>query len=185
MKIEPGQPAIPFSTEDVFGNRVRLADYRGRQLLLSFYRYAGCPLCNYRLERLIILLPRFRRLGLDMVAVFQSPKDSIRFYVENRHEAPFPIVADPGRELYRKYGVENSWKGLFRGALRFDTLLRAARRGFYPGKIEGNPATVPADFLIDADLIVREAYYGRDVGDHLSTDVIERWLRKNHRLESA
>ena len=180
MRIQQNQPAVPFSTEDVFDNRVRLEDYRGRRLLLSFYRYAGCPLCNYRIERLIILFPRFRRLGLDMLAVFQSPKESILFYVE-KHDAPFPIIADPQREMYRKYGVDPSWKGLFRGLVRLPTLIRATTRGFPPGRIEGNPATVPADFLIDADLIVREAHYGNDVGDHLSTDLIEKWLREQRR----
>ena len=102
-----------------------------------------------------------------------------------RCAASSPESADPNRELYRQYGVEPSVKGLFKGAARLPTLIRASLRGFLPGRIEGNPAMVPADFLIDADLVVREAYYGRDVGDHLSTDVIEMWLRKQRRFEPA
>ena len=162
MRLQPGQKAIPFEMEDVFDNRISLEDYRGKRLLLSFYRYAGCPLCNYRIEKLVLLTPRFRRLGLDMLAVFQSPKESILYYVEKR-DSPFSIIADPERRIYRAYGVEPSWKGLFKGAVRLPTLLRASRRGFFPGKVEGNPAMLPADFLIDETLVVREAYYGKDV----------------------
>lgn len=180
MRIQQNQPAVPFSTEDVFGNRVRLEDYRGKRLLLSFYRYAGCPLCNYRIEKLTLLMPRFRRLGLELLAVFQSPKDSLLYYVEEK-DVPFSIVADPERSLYRAYGVEPSLKGLLKGAIRLPDLLRAASRGIFPGKVEGNPAMLPADFLIDEDLIVQEAYYGKDVGDHMPTDTIERWLRERRR----
>ena len=132
MRLQPGQEAIAFETKDIFGNRISLEDYRGRRLLLSFYRYAGCPLCNYRIEKLVLLAPRFQRLGLEMIAVFQSPRSSILHYVE-RHEAPFTIVADPERRLYRAHGVEPSWKGLFRGTVRLPSIIRASLRGFYPG----------------------------------------------------
>ncbi len=45
--------APEFAVADVFGVPVRLADYRGQRLLLSFYRYASCPLCNLRVHELL------------------------------------------------------------------------------------------------------------------------------------
>ena len=50
MRIQPGQPAKNFTIEDVFGNSVALPDYKGQRLMLSFYRYAACPLSNLRIH---------------------------------------------------------------------------------------------------------------------------------------
>ena len=65
MRLSPGQPAVDFSVTDIFGNRISLADYRGKKLLLSFYRYAACPFCNYRVHELKLNFRRFnKRNGL-------------------------------------------------------------------------------------------------------------------------
>jgi len=50
MKIKPGQPAKNFSSKDIAGNILSLKDYEGKRLMLSFYRYAACPLCNLRVH---------------------------------------------------------------------------------------------------------------------------------------
>jgi len=178
MVIQAGQRAVDFEVDDIFGERITLRGYRGKRLLLSFYRYTGCLICNYRIESLTLMHPRFKRLGLDMLAFFQSPSKSILRYL-GKQDAPFPIVADPERTVYRAYGVEPSLPGTLKGVLRLPTVVRAVLKGSKPGRIEGNPAMMPADFLIDAELIVREAYYGNDIGDHMPMNTIERWLREN------
>jgi len=180
MVIKPGYPAVDFEVHDIFGERITLRGYRGKRLLLSFYRYAACPLCNHRMESLVLMYPRFKRLGLNILAFFQSPRHSILHYV-GKQDAPFPIVGDPERAVYRAYGVEPSLTGALKGMLRMPTLIRAILRGFKPGRIEGHAAMIPADFLIGPDLIVQEAYYGKDIGDHMSLNTIERWLRENRK----
>ncbi|MCJ7807662.1 MAG: hypothetical protein MUP73_02940, partial [Dehalococcoidia bacterium] len=92
-------------------------------------------------------------------------------------DVPFPIIADPRRDIYRLYGVESSWLGYTRGMLRFSNFYKAIWKGFLPGKMEGEKALLPADFLIGPDLIIRKAYYGKDIGDHLPIREIERFLR--------
>ncbi|MFQ5550207.1 MAG: hypothetical protein ACE5FJ_03105 [Gemmatimonadales bacterium] len=99
------------------------------------------------------------------MAVFESPPDSIRKRV-GKQDAPFPIVGDPGRVLYRKYRVEASLAGLIVGTFR-PSMLRAFAKGFLPGKIDSTVTHMPADFLIDEEGVIRVAHYGRDIGDHL------------------
>jgi peroxiredoxin len=41
MRIKNGDPARKFETQDLDGNPLRLADYVGKRLLLSFFRYAS------------------------------------------------------------------------------------------------------------------------------------------------
>ena len=175
MRLEPGQPAEDFQVEDIFGRPVRLIDFKGRKLLLSFFRYASCPLCNLRVHNLIQQYEALQAKGLDVVAFFQSPPESIRQYV-GRQDAPFPIVADPDRVVYARYGVESSWPKFFIGSLRLITVIKAALKGFFPGKMEGSIPLVPADFLIGPDLTIAQVYYGRDISDHMPLEDIKAWL---------
>jgi len=69
MRLQAGQPAPDFLRPDIGGKTIRLGDYRGRYLLLSFYRYASCPFCNLRvhelLQRSITLVPADFLIGPD------------------------------------------------------------------------------------------------------------------------
>jgi len=178
MRIQSGEPAREFQVEDLFGKQISLKDFRGKKLLLSFYRYASCPLCNLRVHRLIEQYPRFHEKGLEMLAFFQSPAETIYRYV-GKQEAPFSIVPDPGHKVYRLYGVEGSVAGFVKASLRVGDMVSAARKGFLPGVMDGTVTLVPADFLIGPDLTVERAYYGKDIGDHLPIAEIEAWASGN------
>ncbi len=175
MRMQPGQPAKDFTIEDILGNTIALTDYRDKHLMLSFYRYASCPLCNLRVQHLIQQYPSYNQKGLQMIAVFQSPPASIRKYV-GKQDIPFPVIADPDRILYREYGVESSWAGFIKGSFRLSAVISATARGYLPGKMEGKKSMIPADFLIGPDLTVQVAYYGKDIGDHLPIQRIDEWL---------
>jgi peroxiredoxin len=175
MRIREGQPAPPFAVRDVFDQPVELAAFRGQRLLLSFYRYAGCPLCNLRLGQLVRRWPSWREHGLRLVGVYQSSRDTLREHVA-RGDVPFPLVADPGQALYRLYGLERSWWGVVRGVFSARFLRGLLSGGVPSGRREGDAARLPADFLIGPDARVEAAYYGRDIGDHLPLPRIDAWL---------
>lgn len=175
MKLSPGDAAPGFRLEDLHGNPVSLEQFRGRKLLLSFYRYASCPFCNLRVHRLSQQAPAWQARGLDLAAVFQSPRESILEHA-GREPRPFAILPDPARGLYRQYGVERSWGAFLKASLQVGKMAEAARQGFLPGKMEGDIHRVPADFLIGEDGRVLVAYYGKDISDHLDEAVIEQHL---------
>jgi len=177
MRLEPGELAPAIATLDALGRAVDLTALRGRRVMLSFYRYASCPICNLRMHELILAHQRLAERGLDLVAVFQSPAATIAEYV-GRQEAPFPILADPSMSFYRRYGVEAGWRGFMSWRI-LGRALAAMRRGFLPGRIDGPFHRTPADFLIEADGRIAVAYYGRDIDDHLPLPFIERWLATN------
>ncbi len=178
MKIKPGSTAPSFTTLDLHGREVDLESYRGRKVMLSFYRYAACPFCNLRISQLIKRHGEWKTKGLEMVAVFQSPIEKMMQYA-GKQDSPFPIVADPKRTLYELYGLECSWWGLITGMMRFSELLKTAKLGFLKLDIDGKMAMLPADFLINENMEVVHAYYGKDIGDHLPVDYIEDWLNEN------
>ena len=173
MKLKEGNQAKHFRLEDISGKTISLDDYKERKLLLSFYRYASCPLCNLRVSELSQNYDRLSKQGLHIISFFQSPKESMMKYV-GRQNAPFPIIADPERMVYKQYGIEWSWFGYIRGGLSI-SMVRALRNGFKIGKMEGKKNLLPADFLIE-NLIIKSAYYGKTISDHIPIEEIEEFL---------
>src|SRR5258708_30349071 len=107
MKLAVDMKAPDFKTEDVFDNPVSLSAYKGKLLLLSFFRNGACAVCNLQVHKLIQRYPEYRKRGLEIIAIFESPRESILANV-TKQNVPFPIIADPGAVLYEIYGVETS-----------------------------------------------------------------------------
>lgn len=178
MRLKAGDAAPDFTWPDTEGKTVSLSDLRGGPVLLSFYRYASCPFCNLRIHELARRAAQYGALGLEMLAVFQSPAEKIREYV-GRQDPAFPILPDPARVLYRLYGVESSWLGMAKAfASRVPEIARAVGKGFLPGSMEGEAHRLPADFLIGRDGSIAIAYYGKDIGDHLPLVELDLFLSR-------
>ncbi len=175
MKLKEGDQAKSFNLEDISNNIISLEDYKEKKVLLSFYRYASCPLCNLRVSELIYNYEEWKGKGLQIIEFFQSPVESIMRYV-GKQNAPFPIIADPERRVYKEYGIEGSWYGYVKGAISI-TMIKAFRRGFKLGKMEGRKNLLPADFLIE-NLIIKRAYYGKTISDHIPIEEIKEFLEK-------
>ena len=177
MRIQPGAPAPDFDVQDLEGGRRSLAQYRGRPLLLQFYRYASCPMCDLRLHDFSREYPRLNAQGLEVVAFFHSSAERLRGHFRRRPMA-FPIVGDPARQVYRRYGIETSWTGLLLSMVKpgfYMDWMRSMRHGYWGG-VDTRLASMPADFLIGPDGTVLRVHYGRDIGDHMPVDVIEQAL---------
>lgn len=176
-RLTQGDMAPDFAVTALDGAPIALGDYRGRRVLLSFYRYASCPLCNLRVHTLRQHHAGWQTRGLDLLAVFQSPAERLTRYVGTQ-APPFPLIPDPAQRLYAQYGVGHSWQGFLAAWMgRLPEIGRAVlRRGFLPGTVEGGIHRIPADFIIDEQGRVLRAYYGQDIGDHLPLGEIEALL---------
>ncbi|MBU1307608.1 MAG: redoxin domain-containing protein [Alphaproteobacteria bacterium] len=183
-RLTEGQLAPDLETVDLFGAPVSLTALRGRKVLLSFYRYASCPLCNLRVHNMIGRHAAWSAQGLDVLAVFQSSAADIGKHV-GRQDAPFPIVPDGSMRHYKRYGVETSWLGFLKAGLRPDILMKAFAQGYLPAMFNGPLNRVPADFLIDENGRLVRCYYGADVGDHLPFDDIDAFVARQPTLVSS
>ncbi|WP_341677012.1 peroxiredoxin-like family protein [Niveibacterium sp. SC-1] len=175
MRLTPNKPAPLLRAPDISGGIVDLAEMRGRPVLLSFYRYASCPVCNLRVHRLIDAYPRLSAAGLSVLGVFQSSAEEMTRYMD-RHQAPFPLVPDPQLQLYRRFGVETRWGALLSLAV-IRSAVTAFTKGFLPGRISGPVHRAPADFLIAPDGRIALSYYGRTIDDHVPIAAVESWLQ--------
>ncbi|NHJ05363.1 MAG: AhpC/TSA family protein [Candidatus Heimdallarchaeota archaeon] len=175
VKIREGRKAQSFTVIDLKGNSISLDDYRNKKVLLSFYRYASCPLCNLRISQIIQQYNLLKEKGLHIIAFFQSPRESMEQYV-GKQNPPFPLIPDPERKIYKLYDVERSWVKYLKGGISRKMAI-AMKSGFKLGKIEGQKNLVPADFLLD-NLVVKKVYYGTSIADHIPFEEIFLFLER-------
>lgn len=166
-----GQLTLP----DINGSEFNIESVRGKRFLLSFYRFASCPFCNLRINKLV---SKYDELpdDFELVAIFDSPLDNLQRFTEGHH-APFPILADEANTYYRRFGVQRSLLGVLKGAvLRMPTVIYAMfGKGYIPWVIKGSMTTMPLDILVDENGIVQSAYYGKDEGDHMPFDQVKEF----------
>jgi peroxiredoxin len=170
MRLMVGQAAPQFTVADLYRRRVSLHNYAGAYLLLSFHRFAVCPLCDLRLWHLTRRYEEYRQRGLYMMTFVESVPDKTHWYL-NRLECPFPIVPDLRGAIYRLYGVETSAFGIARGLLTRQGAYRQAAAQHLGGwklkDMDGTFTRLPASFVIGPDQRIALAYYGHDSGDFL------------------
>lgn len=176
-KIATNQPAISFRTEDYLGNSIDLNNYKGKRILLSFFRGASCPFCNLRVHHLIKQQNEFESQGIQIIAIFAASKEEIEQYA-GQQMAPFPIIPDPELSLYQKYGIEESHSGMLKAMINPVKMINMMFSEFFNLKSLKDKPLIPADFLIDAEQNIYRTYYGKDFGDHLSIEDILSWKEK-------
>ncbi len=177
MRTRNGQAAVDFRAMDVDGQMHKLSDYRGRRVLLSFFRDPSCPFCNLRLFQIAQRHADWKKAGLVVLAFFKAdPNDVIRYVA--RHPRPFVIVPDPNGNLYEAYGIERSWVGVVRAMmLRMPAMARGLRLYGSTPHMAMLSGQLPADFLLDETGHVIRAYYGQDISDHIPLAEIEAALQ--------
>lgn len=177
-RLEVGQLAPDFTASQLDGSVVRLRDFAGKHVWLAFFRWAQCPLCNFRIHELLSLWSsRFADQSVVMLGVFQSPAAKLEGLVE-RHSPPFISIPDPEMTLFEQYHLGTSMKGLLGKDVR--RALAGARKEGIPvlTSWDGPPFRTPADFLIDPMGVIRVAYYGENIADHIPFDQVSEYLER-------
>jgi peroxiredoxin len=103
--VQPGEHAPGFSLPAV--NRegmVSLADFRGRALMIGFFRGLHCPFCRRQIAQLGAAQPGLAALGVDTVAVINTPLERARLYFRYR-PTPVTLLSDPDCASHAAFGI--------------------------------------------------------------------------------
>jgi peroxiredoxin Q/BCP len=174
MKIQAPAKPPQMQLIDINGQPIQIG--QGKKVLLSLFREATCPFCNFRVYDLTNNYPGLSNLGLDIVVVFQSDREDVLKFIAHRPR-PFRMVADPEGNAHQAFAVSTSMWGKIRAMmLRLPALMSGMGMVGMRGMATGN--LMPADFLIDEQGTVAEAYYGKDAGDHIPMQRIERFAAR-------
>lgn len=164
MKLSQGEKAPLFKAQTLSGE-TSLADVSPPYRHLKFLRFAGCPVCNLEVREYIARYNDLRALGVATMMFFHTPLSELRTHFADSH-APFRIISDPERKIYKLFGVEQRWTGMFSISFMVG-MIRGMASGFISktwGQT-GGMTGLPADFIVDCDGIIRLAHYGRNAAD--------------------
>ena len=166
-QVVTGDIAPQFSLPAIDGSTFNMADMKGKRVILTFFRFSTCPLCNMRIRKIVQRWNEFSKDAV-MVAVFDAKLGELQKRMK-KHDAPFVVVADETYEQFNKNGVKKSFFKFMWGALRSPlTLMQATLRGYVPLTLSiSKLSTIPVDILIDEEGKVVEAHYCKDTADHL------------------
>jgi peroxiredoxin len=97
--------APDFSLPDLDGNVRRLASFRSRVVLLTFWT-AWCPPCQSEMPQMEELYQAYRRRGFEIVAVVSDGRGAdVAQPFANQHRPSFTILQDATGQVARLYGV--------------------------------------------------------------------------------
>ena len=102
----PGSSAPDFVLKSMTGENLRLSEFRGRVVLLTFWA-SWCGECRSQLEGLASLHERYSSAGLELLAV---SLDTRRRQVEDAMRAAnvvYPVLHDVGGEVGQLYEVSS------------------------------------------------------------------------------
>ncbi len=103
-KLGRGDAAPEFALSDQHGRTVRLADFRGQNLLVYFYPRADTPGCTRQACSIRDAREELRDLGLAVVGI--SPDQPARQQkFDDKYHLAFPLLADPDHRVAEAFGV--------------------------------------------------------------------------------
>ena len=103
-RLEVGDKAPPFSLPDADGNKVSLADFRGRKLIVYFYPAASTPGCTKEACDFRDSLADLNDAGLDVVGISPDTPAKLAKFRDAEH-LTFPLLSDPDREVLTGWGA--------------------------------------------------------------------------------
>lgn len=103
-RIEVGESAPDFELRGTGGGTVRLADFRGRWLVLAFYPGDFTPVCTRQFCSYRDAADRLNELDAEVVGVSPQTLDSHERF-RAKYGLTVRLLADPERAMIRAYGV--------------------------------------------------------------------------------
>ena len=115
--VKAGARAPEFTLPDASGKDVRLADFRGRPVVLYFYPKDDTPGCTKEACSFRDQYEDFQDAGAVVLGVSSDSAESHRKFAA-RHRLPFTLLSDRGGRVRKLYGVPATL-GLLPGRVTF------------------------------------------------------------------
>lgn len=182
MELKQNVTAPVFVLKDIFDRTIDLNSYRDKKLLIAFFRHAGCPFCNLRVHNLTKIHQELKDKGMEMIFFFESKESVLLRSIFHKEVSPIPLISDPGKIWYKEYGLENSTgKSIMSHLTSFvQTAIKAKRTGVPIHLMADGESfsTMPAEFLLDKNLVIKKLHYSQDLNDRLDIQTIQAFAKQ-------
>lgn len=102
--LKEGSKAPAFKALDQNGNAISLADFKGKKVILYFYPKDDTPTCTIQACNLRDNFALLKKKGYQIVGVSVDDVKSHKKFVD-KHDLPFPLVADEDKKIVDKYNL--------------------------------------------------------------------------------
>ena len=106
---------------------------------------------------------------------FSSAAQARRWWGETGVD--FPLLLDPDRVVYRAYGLRSSLWRVWQPKVWLH-YAHMMRRGWHWRGIQDDPHQLGADFIVDANGVLRFAHWSEDPTDRPDVDVLLSMLQQ-------
>jgi peroxiredoxin Q/BCP len=103
-RLAPGDKAPAFSLPDADGNRVSLADFKGRKVIVYFYPAASTPGCTKEACDFRDSLADLNEEGVDVIGISPDKPEKLAKF-RDAEKLTFPLLSDPERKVLTAYGA--------------------------------------------------------------------------------
>lgn len=161
------EQAPQFKLKDAEGNQVDFASFKGKWVVLLFYRGSWCPMCNTQIATLAKDYSKFHKLNTEIIAISTDTLEGAQ-KTKEKSQAPFPILIDEDNKVIHLYKVDIKKREL----KDMPALMYRKKAGTY---------AMPAVFIIDTEGVIRYSYIGKSYTDRPSNEDL---LKKLSELQS-
>ncbi len=151
MSIQEGKKAPSFTAVDQDGEKIKLADFKGKKLALYFYPKDDTSTCTVQACNLRDGFKMLEKKGIVVIGVSPDDEKSHLKFIA-KHKLPFRIIADTDMKLVEKYGVwgekqlyGNKYMGVFRTTFLIDENSKVVKVIAKP-KVKEHAAEIAAGF---------------------------------------
>jgi len=124
-KLKPGDKAPAFSLPDQKGKKVKLADFKGRKLLLYFYPKADTPGCTTQACSIRDAGADLKKSKIASIGISpDAPEKQKKF--DDKYDLGFPLLSDPDNktaEAYGAWGEKSMYGKKYKGIIRSSFLI--------------------------------------------------------------
>ena len=145
QRLSPGDAAPDFSLTSDTGEQLRLADLRGRKVIVYFYPAAMTPGCSKQACDFTESLDSLAAAGYAVLGISPDPPAKLAKFRE-RDALRIPLLSDPDKEVMRAWGAFGEKK-------------------LYGKIVEG---VIRSTFVIDEDGNVEVAQYNVKATGHVA-----------------
>ncbi len=177
-KLNVGEKMPDFSSVTVFDAEAKALSKRvgDGKTAIVFLRYYGCTLCQYDIHLYSENYKDIVGSHGKLFVVLQSKSETIKKTV-SENDLPFEIICDPDEKLYKEFEINPAKSMQELGGPEVVAKVAKAKALFSHGEYEGEELQLPAAFVVEPDLTITYARYGKNGADVPTPEELKELLQ--------